>query len=95
MDQANAYLEALATAHIAGKNFVESHNEGVLAIESVVFAEKMDTDNAEYEFNLYCTEGPGVKAADILAGMVGERNKAFWNTATYRAMGARADWLAA
>ena len=59
------------------------------------FAAKMDSDNAEYAFNLYVAEGPGVKVADVLAGMTGERNKAFWDAATYKAMSIRAEWLAA
>lgn len=94
--KAAAYLNAEAEAFIAGKSFGEGHKAGILAIEAIDFAAKADADNAEYEFNRYCNAGPGVKASEVLAEMgEGAKNAAFWAAALYRAMGARAAWLAA
>lgn len=71
-------------------------NAATIKAQDEAFYARMDADNAEFAFNRYCNEGPGVKAAEVVASMgTKAHTKAFWEAAMYRAMGARAEWLAA
>lgn len=96
-NRANAYLEALANADMAGASFNEAAKEGALAVSSFEADFRADAGNAEYAFNLYCAEYPGVDRAEILDGMGGFdlRDAAFWNLAHTYAQAAHVEWCAA
>lgn len=96
-DRANAYLGALADANMAGASFAAAAQAGALAVATFDFDFRTDADTAEYAFNLYCAEYPGVNRAEILDAMSGFdlRDAAFWKLAHYYAQAAHSDWCAA
>lgn len=96
-NRANAYLEAVADADMVGASFTAAAKAGALAVSSFEADFRADAGNAEYQFNLYCAERPGVNRAEILDGMSGFdlRDAAFWNLAHSYAQAAHADWCAA
>lgn len=96
-NRANAYLEALADADMAGASFNDAAKAGALAVSTFEADFRADAGNAEYQFNLYCAQYPGVNRAEVLNSMGGFDlcDAAFWNLAHSYAQAAHADWCAA
>lgn len=97
-------------AHNAKMELIRSYNDGLITTEEMSNAwdmidnaeqdlanDRIDAGAAEYEFRLFCEEGPGARATDVLAAMKVEfeNTKRYWKRALACARLARAAWLAA
>lgn len=95
--RANAMLEATADVSIAGGTWAEMEAASAAAKARIEADYRIEAGAAEYEFRLFCEEGPGARVADVLAGMGVENDgsPAFWKRAAAAARLSRAAWLRA